>query len=85
MARARPTDHARPHGDDIDGKPRLATMFDFGSWKSEVASRKNDDGTTSFVTIDPTNAGFNVVVTTNDGKRGLDIRDGQQVYHYTEG
>ncbi len=61
------------------------TMFDFGAWKSEVASRKNDDGTTSFVTIDPTNAGFNFVVTTKDGKRGLVLRDGQHEYHYTEG
>jgi hypothetical protein len=85
MARALATNHASPHGDDIDGKPRLAKMFDFGSWKSEVASRKNDDGTTSFVTIDPANAGFNFVVTTNDGERGLVIRDGQHEYHYTEG
>ena len=30
-----------------------ATVFDFGEWKSEIASRKNPDGTTSFVTIAP--------------------------------
>lgn len=30
-----------------------ATTFDFGEWKSTVASRKNDDGTISFITIDP--------------------------------
>jgi CubicO group peptidase (beta-lactamase class C family) len=59
--------------------------FDFGAWKSEVASRKNDDGTTSFVTIDPTNNGFNFVVTDVAGKRGLVIRDGQHKYQYTEG
>jgi CubicO group peptidase (beta-lactamase class C family) len=34
------------------------TTFDFGEWKSTVASRKNDDGTTSFITIDPTNEGL---------------------------
>ena len=28
------------------------TTFDFGEWKSTVASRKNDDGTISFVTTD---------------------------------
>jgi CubicO group peptidase (beta-lactamase class C family) len=61
------------------------TVFDFGVWKSEVASRKNDDGTTSFVTIDPTNAGFTFVVTDKDGRRGLTIRDGQHEYHYTAG
>ena len=27
--------------------------FDFGEWKSSVASRKNDDGTFSIFTIDP--------------------------------
>ena len=30
------------------------STFDFGEWKSAVASRKNDDGTISFITIDPT-------------------------------
>ena len=60
-------------------------VFDFGAWKSEVASRKNDDGTTSFVTIDPTNSGFEFVVAPVDGKRGLTIHDGQHQYRYTEG
>jgi CubicO group peptidase (beta-lactamase class C family) len=60
-------------------------VFNFGSWRSEVASRKNDDGTISFVTIDPTNSGFNFVVTNTGGKRGFVIRDGQHEFHYTEG
>ena len=33
------------------------TTFDFGEWKSTVASRKNDDGTISFITMDPTVTG----------------------------
>src|SRR5215831_4942342 len=61
------------------------TTFDFGEWKSTVASRKNDDGTVSFVTIDPTNAGFNFVVGERSGKRVLIIRDGQHEYVFTEG
>ena len=36
------------------------TTFDFGEWKSAVASRKNDDGSISFITIDPTNDGLNL-------------------------
>jgi len=60
------------------------TMFDFGEWKSTVASRKNDDGTTSFITIDPTNAGFDFVVGERAGKRVLVIRDGQHEYVFTE-
>ncbi len=60
-------------------------VFDFGSWKSEMASRKNDDGTISFVTTDPGNSGFPFVVKTAGGKRELEIRDGQHVYTYVEG
>jgi CubicO group peptidase (beta-lactamase class C family) len=60
-------------------------VFDFGAWSSAVASRKNDDGTVSFVTIDPTNMGFNFVVGAEGGKRTLTIRDGQHKYLYTEG
>jgi CubicO group peptidase (beta-lactamase class C family) len=61
------------------------TTFDFGEWKSKVASRKNDDGTVSFVTIDPTNLGFEFVMGERAGKRILIIRDGQHEYVFTEG
>jgi CubicO group peptidase (beta-lactamase class C family) len=61
-----------------------ATIFDFGEWKSTVASRKNDDGTISFITIDPTNEGFEFVVGERAGKRVLIIRDGQHEYVFTE-
>jgi len=61
-----------------------ATTFDFGEWKSTVASRKNDDGTISFITIDPTNDGFEFVVGERVGKRVLIIRDGQHEYIFTE-
>lgn len=60
------------------------TVFDFGEWKSAVASRKNDDGSISFVTIDPTNNGFEFVVGEKAGKRTLTIRDGQHEYVFTE-
>lgn len=59
------------------------TTFDFGEWKSKVASRKNDDGTISFITIDPTNEGFNFVVGDRSGNRALIIRDGQHEYVFT--
>jgi CubicO group peptidase (beta-lactamase class C family) len=60
------------------------TTFDFGEWKSTVASRKNDDGTVSFITIDPTNIGYEFVVGERSGKRVLIIRDGQHEYVFTE-
>jgi len=58
--------------------------FDFGEWKSTVASRKNDDGTISFITIDPGTDGFEFVVGEKAGKRLLVIRDGQHEYTFTE-
>jgi CubicO group peptidase (beta-lactamase class C family) len=60
------------------------TRFDFGEWKSAVASRKNDDGTTSFITTDPANNGFEFVMGERAGKRVLVIRDGQHEYVFTE-
>lgn len=71
-------------GDIAVIQDRGATTFDFGEWKSKVASRKNDDGTVSFITIDPTNMGFEFVVADRFGKRALVIRDGQHEYVFIE-
>jgi CubicO group peptidase (beta-lactamase class C family) len=60
------------------------TIFDLGEWKSTVASRKNDDGSVSFITIDPGTDGFEFVVGNREGKRVLIIRDGQHEYTFTE-
>jgi hypothetical protein len=62
-----------------------AVVFDFGEWWSTVASRKNDDGTISFITVDPTLDGFEFVVAPadNDGRR-LVIRDAQHEYVFRE-
>jgi CubicO group peptidase (beta-lactamase class C family) len=61
-----------------------ALVFDLGEWRSTVASRKNDDGTTSFITIDPTVGRFNFVASARAGKRALLIRAGQHEYAFTE-
>jgi CubicO group peptidase (beta-lactamase class C family) len=60
------------------------TTFDLGEWKSTVASRKNDDGSISFITVDPGTEGFEFVVGNRAGKRVLVIRDGQHEYVFTE-
>jgi hypothetical protein len=57
-----------------------STIFDFGEWRSSVASRKNDDGTTSLITVDPAVDGFNFVIGERDGKKALVIRDAQHEY-----
>jgi CubicO group peptidase (beta-lactamase class C family) len=61
-----------------------ATVFDVGEWKSTVASRQNDDGTTSFITIDPTLAGFEFVVADSAGAHRLIMRDAQHEYVFAE-
>jgi len=61
-----------------------ATMFDFGEFKTEVASRKNPDGTTTFVTISPGIAMFELTVGEANGKRTLLVRDAQDEYVFTE-
>jgi hypothetical protein len=58
--------------------------FDFGEWKSAVASRKNDDGTTAFVTIVPGFTGLSFVMDDKDGRRTLTFRDAQHEYLFTE-
>jgi hypothetical protein len=58
-------------------------VFDFGEWRSEVASRKNPDGTVSFLTTVPGAIGFEFVVGTGAG-RTLVVRDAQHEYVFTE-
>ncbi len=61
------------------------TIFDVGEWASPVASRKNSDGTVSFVILAPGVQGFNVTVGPDqDGKRTLIGRDGQHEYVFVE-
>ncbi|HET7500955.1 MAG TPA: hypothetical protein VFK02_08135 [Kofleriaceae bacterium] len=59
------------------------TVFDFGEWKTPVATRKNPDGTVSFVAIAPGLSRFELVVGSGD-KRTLILRDAQHAYTFTE-
>jgi CubicO group peptidase (beta-lactamase class C family) len=54
-------------------------IFDFGAWRSRIATRRNDDGTVAFTTIDPGVQGF--VFQPGKGNT-LTIRDGQHEYVY---
>lgn len=61
------------------------TTFDFGEWKSDIASKKNPDGTTSFVTTVPGLAGFEFTAGSNDAnKKTLTLRDAQHEYVFVE-
>lgn len=63
-------------------KDASGVVFSFGLWSTHVASRKNDDGTISLVTIDPGLPGLQFVVNNENGKRQLITRDGQHTYVY---
>ncbi|HYC30844.1 MAG TPA: hypothetical protein VEB59_01075, partial [Gemmatimonadales bacterium] len=60
-----------------------APVFDFGEWRSEVASRRNPDGTVSFVSVTPGVFGFEFVVGSG-AARTLTVRDAQHEYVFTE-
>jgi CubicO group peptidase (beta-lactamase class C family) len=60
------------------------TVFDFGDWRSEVASRRNPDGTMSFITISPGVSGFEFVVG-GGAKKTLTTRDAQHEYVFESG
>jgi CubicO group peptidase (beta-lactamase class C family) len=70
-------------GDIAVSQVKGATVFDFGEWKSEMASRKNPDGSISFITTSPGLTGFEFVVGTG-AKRTLITRDGQHEYVFEE-
>ena len=60
------------------GKMRLA----FAHWNSEVALRKNEDGTQSYMTIDPGIAGIEFVRDDKADKPTLILRDAQHEYRF---
>jgi len=71
-------------GDIAVSKQGTVTMFDFGEYASEVASRTNPDGTISLITIVPGMNGLEFVVGEKAGKRTLITRDGQHEYVFVE-
>jgi hypothetical protein len=60
-----------------------ATVFDFGEWKSEMGSRRNPDGTISFITTSPGIQGFPFVVGSGVKKK-LTLRDAQHEYVFEQ-
>lgn len=54
--------------------------FDVGEWRSSVASRRNDDGSISFITVSPSLNGFEFVAAERDGRKALVLRDAQHEY-----
>ena len=64
-----------PHdGDDV--------ILDFGTWDTRVASRHNDDGSTSFITLDRKYDALEFVVVERSRTPALVLSDGQHEYVY---
>jgi hypothetical protein len=59
-------------------------IFDFGEFKSEIASRRNPDGSVSVLTTVPGFDGLEFVVGAGAGNRTLVFRDAQHEYTFTE-
>ncbi len=60
------------------------TVFTWDGGESRMATRKNDDGTISFINADPPLSGFEFVKGEKDGKRALIVRDAQHEYVFVE-
>jgi len=59
------------------------TTFDAGEWKSEVATRRENDGTVTFVTISPGIDGLEFIPGSGE-KKTLTVRDAQHEYVFVE-
>lgn len=71
-------------GDLVVRREGGKTVFDFGGWSSEVASRKNEDGSVTFVTITPGADGFELDVAAGPEGRRLIIREAPRAYTFSE-
>jgi hypothetical protein len=71
-------------GEIAVSRKKDTTRFDFGEWQSEMANRKNPDGTVSFITIAPGITGLEFVVGGSGDKRTLVTRDAQHEYTFVE-
>lgn len=60
-----------------------STIFDFGEWKSEMATEVNPDGTVSFITIATGLDGLEFIVGSGE-KKQLIMRDAQHEYVFEE-
>ena len=69
-------------GDITVNRNGATTVFDFGEWHSEVATRHNPDGSVSFITTAPGISGFEFVVGAGP-KPSLIVRDAQHEYVFS--
>jgi CubicO group peptidase (beta-lactamase class C family) len=71
-------------GDVTVQRSETGAVFDFGEWSTAVASRRNSDGTVTFVTVDPGELYVEFHAGTSEGRRTLVTRELQHEYVLTE-
>jgi CubicO group peptidase (beta-lactamase class C family) len=71
-------------GDVVVSRNGKTLSFDFGELASDMASRKNPDGTNSLITAVPGISGLEFVAGSQSGKRNLTLRDAQHEYVLVE-
>jgi CubicO group peptidase (beta-lactamase class C family) len=71
-------------GDLVVSQKDAKAWFDIGSFRSEVTTMVQPDGSLAFVMIDPQIFGFPLVRADKDGVRRLVARDGQHEYVFDE-
>jgi len=70
-------------GDIVVSPGDHEVVFQFGGWKSRMATKANPDGTTSFVSVDPGVRGFEFNAPATKGAyTRLTLRDAQHKYDY---
>jgi CubicO group peptidase (beta-lactamase class C family) len=70
-------------GDVTVTRNGAVATFDVGEWKSEVATRRENDGTITFVTISPGIDGLEFIPGAGE-KKTLTVRDAQHEYVFVE-
>ena len=70
-------------GDIVVTRKGAVTTFDAGEWKSDVATRRENDGTITFVTISPGLDGLEFIPGSGE-KKTLMVRDAQHEYVFVE-
>jgi len=71
-------------GDVVVNRNGKTLSFDFGELASDMASRKNPDGTNSLITAVPGLSGLEFVAGSKSGQRNLTLRDAQHEYVLVE-
>jgi hypothetical protein len=73
-------------GDIVVRAGQAEVVFQFGGWRSRMATKVNPDGTTSFVSVDPGVRGFEFHAPAASGPyTRLTLRDPQHTYEYESG